>query len=518
MVKAMERYKNLFVTPKQMKMLEEESDKAGVSYEKLMENAGIALALNLKLMVRTVEERDIATRQSEVIFLCGNGNNAGDCFVAARFLKKMKINSKIFLLCGEPKTELAKLNFERMNDIPVIRDEQEMLENLKYSLIDIKVDGVFGTGFHGELPENVKSIFSKCNGLVFAADIPSGGNSKTGAIAEGTMKANLTLAFGCQKIGMAQYPLKEYCGNIKACNIEIPESVYELIDYSMTLIDDDFVKASIPNRKNDSHKGDFGRLLNVCGSMNMPGAAIMSACSATRCGVGLLTVCAPKEYVPHFASKLPEAMFLPLEVSPNGIYLEDSYNGIMRLSSKATTVLIGCGLGVDDESRNLVKKLLLNLNCPIILDADGINCISDSIDIIRQTKSEIILTPHPAEMARLCGVSTVEIQSDRLEYAKTFAKEYNCTVVLKGAGTIIANPKEAFVSLTGNSGMSKGGSGDVLSGIIASLVAQGINPAVGVYIHGKAGDNAAQKYSMQSMLPTDMIDELGRIFKEYEKE
>lgn len=514
----MNMYKKILVTPKQMKMLEEESDKAGVSYEMLMENAGTALAFILRSMLQSIDENFTAKRPSEVIFLCGNGNNAGDCFVAARYLKEMNISSKIFLLCGEPKTELAKLNFEKIIDIPVIRDERKMAEILEYSLIDIKVDGIFGTGFHGQLPENVKEILSLCKGTNFAVDVPSGGNCKTGAVSEGVLKADITVTFGGRKFGMSQYPLKEYCGDIKVADIQIPESVYEMIDYPVTEIDDSFVKCLIPKRKVDSNKGDFGRLLNVCGSVNMPGAAMMAACAAARTGVGLLTVCTPKEYVAHFASKLPEALFLPLNTTESGTYIADSYEKIMKAAQKATTVLIGCGLGVSDDSRELVKKLIININCPIILDADGINCITDCIDIIRQTKSDIILTPHPLEMARLCGVTATEIQSDRLKYSKKFAKEYDCVVVLKGAGTIVAYPQGAFVCTTGNSGMSKGGSGDILSGIIASLKAQGIASAVGVYIHGKAGDIAAEKHSMQSMLPTDIIDELGGIFKDYEKE
>lgn len=509
-------HKKLIVTPTQMKMLEMESDKSGISYEKMMENAGIALAFNIKRLIKGFENDERFRGAPDVIFLCGNGNNAGDCFVAARNLKDMNIESKVFLLCGEPKTELARMNFEKLDDIAVVRSEERMIEILRNSFSDIKVDGVFGTGFHGELPENIKRVFAECKGITVAVDVPSGGNCKTGAVTDGMLKAWLTITFGARKFGMTQYPLKSLCGDIKTAGIEIPDKVYEMLDYPVVQLDDEFVKHSFPVRKPDSNKGDFGRLLTVCGSKNMPGALIMSAVAAARCGVGLLTVCIPKEYVPHIAAKLPEAVFLPLDTAESGTYTSDSYEKIMKASEKASAVLIGCGLGVSDESRQLVKRLMLNLNCPIILDADGINCIADCIDIIRQTKQEIVLTPHPAEMARLCKVTAADIQSDRLEYAKIFAQENNCTVVLKGAGTIVAAPDYAYVNPTGNSGMSKGGSGDVLSGIIASLNAQGLSAsALGVYLHGVAGDKAAQKHSMQGMLPTDMIDELGEIFKDF---
>lgn len=515
MKKTQTTQKNLFkhkllVTPKQMKMLETESDKAGISYERLMEKAGKELSKYIKTQFS--EYKNSFSKTPLVIFLCGNGNNAGDCFVAARRLKKKNIDPVVFLLCGEPKTELAKLNFDRMEDIPIIREEKEMLDILnKKRLESVIVDGVFGTGFHGELPENVKRIFKACRFIDIAADVPSGGNCKTGAAADGTLHAKKTVTFGCTKIGMLQYPLRSLCGQITVKNINIPKKVYNLIDYPIETL----TEVDIPKRPPDSHKGNFGRLLTVCGSTNMPGAALMSACAAARSGVGLLEVCAPKQYAAHFAAKLPEAIYLPLETE-NGTYTLNSYDKIIKSAEKASAVLIGCGLGVCKNTKNLVRKLIQNINCPIILDADGINCIADSIDIIRQTKREIILTPHPAEMARLCGISTTEVQSDRLECAKTYSQEFNCTLILKGAGTIIAYPNKAYVNTSGNPGMAKGGSGDVLSGIVASLAAQGIPSETGVFIHGLAGDAAARKHSEQSMLPTDIIDELGGIFKNFE--
>lgn len=499
------------VTPAQMKLLEGESDNAGVSYETLMENAGTILARHI------VEYAEKTRKLSGTIFLCGNGNNAGDCFVAARKLRKYGVDSTIFLLCGMPKTELARLNFERLEGRSrVVKDEQEMIKILQDDAGNaIIADGVFGTGFHGELPENVKLIFGNCRRADIAVDVPSGGNCLTGTSAEGTLEADITIAFGYVKFGMTQFPLRKLCGKIIAEDIGIPERVFYMTDYPIRILDGSSVGKLIPKRRPDSHKGDFGRLITVCGSVNMPGALVMSACAALRCGVGLLTVCTPKYYVPHFAARFPEAVFLPLDTSESGTYTEESADKIISAARKATAVLIGCGLGASEDSRRLTEKLLTSINCPIILDADGINCIAGRIDIIRQTKLEIILTPHPAEMARLCGVSAAEIQSDRLGYARKFAKKYGCTVILKGAGTIIARPDCAFVSLTGNPGMSKGGSGDVLSGIVSSLVAQGIPSEAGVYIHGKAGDKAAKRHSEQSMLPTDIIDELGGIFKEY---
>ncbi len=501
-------YEKLAVTPKQMKFLEEESDKNDVSNKKLMENAGDIL---YKKTLEYIDEM-----HSQIIFLCGNGNNAGDCFCTAQMYRESgRADVVVFLLCGQPKTPLAKLKFEQMKDVFVIEDEEEMLAILRSCLDAIIVDGVFGTGFHGELPENVKRVFVECKGSVIAVDVPSGGNCKTGAVSDGCLKVSETVVFGARKFGMMQYPLKEYCGKVHCADIGINDKLYMSIDYPIMILNDKMIGNSIVKRKPDSHKGNYGRLLTVCGSIGMPGAAIMSACAAARTGVGLLEVSAPEEYVPHFAAKLPEAIYLLADTGKSGTYTVSSCDKILKSAQSATAVLIGCGIGVGSSTKALVKKLVLSINCPIILDADGINCIVDSIDIIKQAKSQVILTPHPAEMARLCGVSVAEIQSDRLEYAKNFSQKNNCIVILKGAGTVIAYPDRAYICETGNAGMSKGGSGDVLSGIVASLVAQGTACEVGVHIHGLAGDRAAEKYSQQSMLPTDMICELGGIFKDF---
>lgn len=356
--------------------------------------------------------------------------------MAARYLKQYGIDSAVTLLCGEPKTEIAKLNFSRINQVEIIYDENILLNRIsKHNQCQIIVDGVFGTGFHGELPEEVRNVFSVCreSDIVIAVDVPSGGDCCTGKISEGTLKADYTVTFGFEKFGMTQYPLKEYCGQISCADIGIRQEYTENFDYIIRRANSFELKYIIPPKKSDSHKGNYGRLLIVCGSEKMPGACIMAAEAAARSGVGLLQIATVKAITPVIASRLPEAMLEPLESDENGFISVNNYDKIINAAEKATAVLIGCGLGVADGTRELVKKLLKNLNCPIILDADGINCISDSIDIIRQVKSSIILTPHPAEMGRLCGKSAAEVQSDRLNTALNFSNEYNAIVVLKGA-------------------------------------------------------------------------------------
>lgn len=519
----------IIVTPEQMKYLEAEADRNGNTYEMLMEKAGERLAEKI-ISIINIEKNKDKNHIFDIIFLCGNGNNAGDCFVAARYLKQYGIDSSVTLLCGEPKTEIAKLNFSRINQVEIIYDENILLNRIsKHNQCQIIVDGVFGTGFHGELPEHVRRIFDVCQikkycgheigrqFTVIAADVPSGGDCCTGKISEGTLKADYTVTFGFEKFGMTQYPLKEYCGQISCADIGIRKEYTENFDYIIRRANSFELKYIIPPKKSDSHKGNYGRLLIVCGSEKMPGACIMAAEAAARSGVGLLQIATVKGITPVIASRLPEAMLEPLESDENGFISVNNYDKIINAAEKATAVLIGCGLGVADGTRELVKKLLKNLNCPIILDADGINCISDSIDIIRQVKSSIILTPHPAEMGRICGKSAAEVQSDRLNTALNFSNEYNAIVVLKGAGTVIAEKNNVYVNQTGNPGMGKGGSGDVLSGITASLAAQGISAVnscvLGTFIHGMAGDMAAENKSMQSMTAIDIISELPEAFK-----
>lgn len=503
----------LLVTSEQMKKIEYESDKNGVSFSALMENAGKSLAEFIN---------SVKTDLKSILFLCGKGNNAGDCFVASRFLIQKGWNVTLAMLCGKPETDISIKAFEKSNASLILWDKNDIIEfaedSTKYS---IAADGVFGTGFHGDLPETIKKVFNAVKGYKIAVDIPSGGNGSTGAASENTFKADATVTFGYRKFGMTQYPLLNFCGKIFIKDIGLNCDPEKILNKKIRLITDQLTNNIIPAKKPDSHKGNFGRLVTVCGSRKMPGACIMSAVSAARCGVGLLTTATVSENIPIMSMKIPEVMFEPLLPDDNGFMVKDNLDKIITLTKKASAVLIGCGIGITPETKILVKELIRNINCPIILDADGINCISDSINIIRETRSGIILTPHPAEMSRLTGKSIADIQSDRLNTAVNFSAEYGAVTVLKGAGTIITDGNNSYVNLTGNPGMGKGGSGDILSGMIASFAAQGISLTeacmISVYLHGKAGDKAAKKMSMQSMLPTDIIGELPGLLKEMEK-
>lgn len=265
------------------------------------------------------------------------------------------------------------------------------------------------------------------------------------------------------------------------------------------------------NRPDDSNKGTLGSLLCICGSYGMAGAAIMAGKAALRCGIGLLKIAVPKSIYPVCATNILESVYYPLEETSNGVISSKNTDFLLEMCEKSSAVVIGCGLSVCDDTKNLVQSVITNCEKPLVIDADALNCICNKPEILKNLKAPAIITPHPGEMARLLHSTPKTVNSNRENTAIDFAKKFGVVTVLKGAGTIIASPDgEVYINHTGNSGMATGGSGDVLSGIIGSLLAQGASPinaaAAGVFLHGTIGDLAAEKLGKISMLPTDMID------------
>lgn len=265
------------------------------------------------------------------------------------------------------------------------------------------------------------------------------------------------------------------------------------------------------NRPDDSNKGTLGSLLCICGSYGMAGAAIMAGKAALRCGIGLLKIAVPKSIYPVCATNILESVYYPLEETSNGVISSKNTDFLLEMCEKSSAVVIGCGLSVCDDTKNLVQSVITNCEKPLVIDADALNCICNKPEILKNLKAPAIITPHPGEMARLLHSTPKTVNSSRENTAIDFAKKFGVITVLKGAGTIIASPDgEVYINHTGNSGMATGGSGDVLSGIIGSLLAQGAAPvnaaAAGVFLHGTIGDLAAEKLGKISMLPTDMID------------
>ena len=286
----------------------------------------------------------------------------------------------------------------------------------------------------------------------------------------------------------------------------------------MERTDKNIVKRAVPNRPDNANKGTMGTLLSICGSFGMAGAAILAGKSALRCGVGLEKLAIPKSIYPIAAGSILESVFLPLSETSDGKISRTNIPSLLLEAKKTTAVLLGCGLSVCDDTKALVKSFVENCTAPMVLDADALNCIADNPEILKKRKSDIIITPHPGEMGRLCGITAKEVNADRVDVALSFAKKYGVITVLKGSGTIIASPNgQALLNTTGNSGMATGGSGDVLAGMTAGLLAQGKSAfdcaAAAVYLHGLAGDFAAEKLGKISMLPSDIIDCIAQAFK-----
>jgi len=282
----------------------------------------------------------------------------------------------------------------------------------------------------------------------------------------------------------------------------------------------DHVLSILPPRPVDSHKGTFGRLLNISGSLRYRGAAVLSCLGALRSGTGLCVLASVPDVCNAAACQLPEVILCPLSACNKGyIEPEESFKDLKEEISRADAVLFGCGLGNGQHAVDLLEYLLGNADCPVIIDADGLNALSKKINLLRNANVQVILTPHQGEMARLCGADTDDIAKDREGFATRFAEKFGVTLVLKGHGTLIAGKDgKLFINPTGGPGLAKGGSGDVLAGIISAFTAQGISPfdscVCGVFLHGLAADRTAVRRGQYSMLPSEITVDLAEILAE----
>lgn len=494
----------MYVTPSQMQRLEQMTDASHHSYAAMMECAGHSLA-------RFILE--YAAHCRSAVLLAGTGNNGGDCYVAACCLKAAGWQVQVLAPFGAPKTEISQNAKQRAANagVPIVSVPDAFLESA-----EVVVDGVFGTGFRGELPEAAKDILAPRDGQIrIAADIPSGGSALTGSVSEGTFHAHATVTFGAVKLGMAQYPLRAYCGEIHCADIGIPAHCFDALDPPpVRALELSKVRQNLPALHDDSHKNLRGHLLIVAGSVRMRGACVLAALAAMRSGVGLLTTASAEPALQAACARIPEGICLPLQTDEEGFFLDAENHALLQKALHGkNALLIGCGMGVTEHTKKLTKFLLKASDCPVILDADGLNCLADCIEWI--PKGRTILTPHPAEAARLLGMTTAEIQADRPTAARLLAERTGAVAVLKGAGTIITDGGRMAVCTDGNAGMARAGSGDVLAGITASLAAQGLAPyeaaCTAVTLHACAGDAAAKRLPRQYLLPQDIIASLQEV-------
>lgn len=490
----------------------------------LMENAGLAV---VKVAAGLLGE----TAGKKVVIFAGRGNNGGDGFVVARHLANRGTEVQVFLAAEQDRVTgdaLVNLNIwkkmghkiyslTRSNDINLVR--------LALMNADLVVDALYGTGFKGTIQKPVASIveaINTCNRPVLAVDIPSGLEADTGRVNGPCIRALHTVTFGLPKIGLVLPEARRYVGRLHVADISIPTVLLTDNPAKRYFLTGQLVNSWWPHREGPEHKGSFGRVLLIAGSRGMSGAAVLAARAAARAGAGLVTLGVPAGIHDIVEAKLTEVMTFPLPQTDRGTLERAAQDEIMHRLNKADVLVLGPGLGGGNETRALVRELLLKVDKPCILDADGLNAMVGRTELFRLVKSDLVVTPHPGEMARLSGLSTEQVQNNRLDTAAKKAAEWNAVVVLKGSGTIIAGPDgAAYINGTGNPGMASGGTGDVLAGLVAGLLAQGMAAehaaAAGVYLHGLAGDAAARAKSMAGMLAGDLLEHLPLVLGEIEQ-
>lgn len=498
------------LTAKEIKKVEQLSFERYFTEAELMKRAGQEC---FKKIVKYYGDTIIG---NIVLVVCGNGKNAGDGFVIAKLLCEFGADAKIVLADKMPVIDEPLMYFKEAKESGV--------EILNFADADFDcaliVDCIFGIGFHGEPKEPFNTVFdviNRSNAAVVSVDTPSGTDAADGS-AVNAVKADLTIAISTLKFCHVLPPSNEYCGRVIMVDIGIPEDCYTE-QYAETITKKS-VKSCFPKRSVNSHKGDFGHQLNICGSYKMCGASVISAKSALKTGVGLLKCVFPKSIYPVMTSHLTQPLFSPMSENEDKTLSMGSLTHILKELTWADSVVLGCGIGNNDDTQVLTNQIIRECDVPIVLDADGINCILPNIDILREAHSDVVITPHPAEMARLVNENTAYVQRNRIAVAKAFANEYGCIVALKGANTVVTNGDDVFVNTTGNAGMAMGGTGDMLAGMIGSFIAQGIdsfNSAVcAVYIHGLCGDITAQELSQRGMTVDDMLELLPALLSEFE--
>lgn len=459
----------------------------------LMERAALALR-------QVIRERFELIGQKIYIF-CGKGNNGGDGLALARLLAETSAEVTV-VLAFEPSqfSGLALQNLSSAAKFGLRIIGWQDLSPSELGAADLIVDAMLGTGATGAPRGAVASLIALINESkkpVIAVDIPSGVNTDTGSISDVVVKASITVTFGIPKPGLLVYPGAEACGELIIDPIGFPPALLGSNTLKINWLTAKSVRDLLPRRSPTAHKGSCGHVLVIGGAVGMTGAVALSSLGALRAGAGLVTAGIQAEN--FFPEKPAEVMTL-------------SWDRILDLLDKAAAVVFGPGAFTGEPSRKLLKELLARSKRPLVIDADGLNLLAaQSIDL-RRLDLPIILTPHPGEMSRLSGLPVAEIQENRIEVARRFAKELGVTLVLKGARSIIADSDgNIFINPTGNPGMATAGMGDALAGIIGGLLAQGMAPteaaACGAYLHGLAGDLAVQRYGPAGIITTDLLSE-----------
>lgn len=507
------------VTSSEMYGIEEAGEKAGISRGNMMENAGKNIVNELLKLFPDLKKKKIC-------ILCGKGNNGGDGLVAARYLARIGIKPKVSILGKADeisplsKQNLLRLKKFKVNIREVVKIDDILIKEIKSC--NVVLDAIFGTGFKGSIKGLCSDIvrllsWDKADRpIVVSVDLPTGVNADTGEVSVPCVRADWTFTLGFPKKGLFVFPGMKFAGRLRILDIGIPKNLAGA--GWLNLITQNEISRFLSPRRIDSHKGCYGHVFILSGSVGMTGAAMLANLGALYSGAGLVTAGIPKSLNQIMEVKLTEVMTRPLPETKSQTLSLSGYKEISSFVRNVDVIAIGPGLSRVNETLNLSREIIEKMDLPMVIDADAIFALKGHTAILKKRRAPSVITPHPGEMVYLTGKRVGEIQSKRIEIAKDFARRFKVITVLKGARTVVASPEgEVWVNPTGNPGMASGGAGDVLTGIIASLIGQKIDPfdaaKSGVYIHGLAGDLARDEKGEMGLVASDIVNKLPYAFK-----
>lgn len=450
----------------------------GIPSTVLMENAALKVVKNIDF-----------EKFNSFTIICGTGNNGGDALAVARQLFSMNMKIDIFIIGEHSMSKDCLINYNILKNMGVpikriVKTQDIQLLNDILNKNDMIIDGIFGSGLARNIDGIYKEVIeciNKSSVYILSIDIPSGMLCDSFGILGSCVKANKTVSFEVYKKGFLDYESDKYTGEIVVESIGIPEYVVNKFHLKEYLVQKKEIKSIIKKREKYSYKGDFGRVSVIAGSKKYTGAAYLTCQGAVRSGAGLVTLCTEKSVVEILQSKTIESMIMSYE-----------NNDFKELILNSDSIAIGPGMGNNENTFNIIKDILSKEGCPLVLDADALNVLQHNLDLLKNSKRKIVITPHIGEMGRLTGIDSKNIIKNRIDIARDFANKYGIIVLLKGYNTIITNGEEVYINSTGNSKMASGGMGDVLTGIIASFIGQGYKPLkatiLSAFIHGYVGD------------------------------
>lgn len=517
------------VTAEESRQFDHLAEQAGLPSLVLMENASLRLA-------EVLQQHFELDPPKHIVIVSGRGNNGGDGMALARHLHNIGFSVQVFLLADpEQLRGDAAVNYRVASQfgVPIYpvtgaNELKQLREPL--SRADLVVDALLGTGIKGEvrgLLAEAIALINDCAPRVLSVDVPSGIDSDTGEVCGIAVRADATVTLGAVKVGLVLFPAAEYVGDLFVGSLGIPTESFGQLGVQRFAITPELVKRVFPWRHPNTHKGDYGRVLIIGGAPGMTGAALLAAKGALRCGAGLAQVALPQGLNFAVEAAALEVMSYPLPETEAGTIAPDALTTLGPRLEWADVVAVGCGISRQEQTQAFVRQLVAQVDKPIVVDADGLIALSGHTELLRKRSALTILTPHPGEMAALLQTNVAAIQANRLSVALQVSKETGAIVVLKGARTVITAPDgTTFVNLTGNAGMATGGSGDVLTGMIAALVAQKIcrslpvSPteavAAAVFLHGLAGDIASWEKGETALVAGDLLEHLPRAINEPE--